>query len=109
MRLLILAFAGRGDPDAAVKRVASNVWKTCGGSPKMQKTIAVELGGALAKWRRGAMGAGLQKVAVEGLAELVKAGDLEEQGEEPVEAASFGFEEAKSGSEEAAKIAQGGW
>ena len=105
---MILAFTGRLDPDAAVKRVASNVWKTCGGSPKMQKTIVAELSGCLLKWRRGAKGAGLQKVAKEALQELVKAGDLEEPQEAEEELVDFRFEEAKSSCEEAAKIAQGG-
>ncbi len=31
LRILILAFVGRNDPDAAVKRVASNVWQ---GTPR---------------------------------------------------------------------------
>eukprot|EP00434_Breviolum_minutum_P020469 symbB.v1.2.018050.t3/scaffold1425.1/size119490/8 len=108
LRILILAFVGRNDPDAAVKRVASNVWKTSGGSPKMQKTIVQELSQSFMKWRAGSMGPGLQKVAKDALAELVKAGDLEEVSEE-VEATTneFVFDVAKSINEEAAQIASG--
>ncbi|CAE7202660.1 HEF3 [Symbiodinium sp. CCMP2592] len=108
LRILILAFVARNDPDAAVKRVASNVWKTSGGSPKMQKTIAQELSDSIAKWRSGAMGAGLQKVAKEALAELVKAGDAEQPAEEPEAVKTdFAFEAAKTSNEEAARIAAG--
>eukprot|EP00439_Symbiodinium_sp_Y106_P082736 s465_g22.t1 len=108
LRILILAFVARNDPDAAVKRVASNVWKTSGGSPKMQKTIAQELSDSITKWRSGAMGAGLQKVAKEALAELVKAGDAEQPAEEPEAVKTdFAFEPAKTSNEEAARIAAG--
>ncbi|CAE7228817.1 HEF3 [Symbiodinium sp. CCMP2456] len=108
LRILILAFVARNDPDAAVKRVASNVWKTSGGSPKMQKTIAQELSDTIAKWRSGAMGAGLQKVAKEALAEMVKAGDAEQPAEEPEAVKTdFAFEPAKTSNEGAARIAAG--
>ncbi|CAK9019299.1 Elongation factor 3B (EF-3B) (Homolog of EF-3) (Translation elongation factor 3B) [Durusdinium trenchii] len=108
LRVLILSFVARSDPDAAVKRVASNVWKTSGGSPKMQKTIIKELSESILKWRAGSMGAGLQKVAKDALAELVKAGDLEEPSED-AEAVTgdFAFEVAQSNSAEAARIAAG--
>ncbi|CAJ1345754.1 unnamed protein product [Effrenium voratum] len=108
VRVLVLAFVARSDPDAAVKRVASNAWKTSGGSPKMQKTIIQELSQSITKWCAGSMGGGLQKVAKDALAELVKAGDLEQPAEVPeAVTADFAFAAPVSTNEEAAKIAAG--
>lgn len=107
-RVLCLAFIARNDPDAAVKRVASNVWKTSGGAPKLQKALAPALDAYLTPLLKGEMGAGFQKVAKESFAELVKAGDLEAKYEEfAAVTEGFAFKGAVSVSEEAARIAAG--
>ena len=46
LRVLILSFVARSDPDAAVKRVASNVW--CGG--RECGRVAVEVDPCAAWW-----------------------------------------------------------
>eukprot|EP00933_Yihiella_yeosuensis_P030366 TRINITY_DN2400_c1_g1_i1.p1 TRINITY_DN2400_c1_g1~~TRINITY_DN2400_c1_g1_i1.p1 ORF type:complete len:1380 (-),score=484.60 TRINITY_DN2400_c1_g1_i1:425-4564(-) len=107
-RLLCLAFVARFDPDAAVKRVSSNVWKTCGGAPKMQKALAPTLEKYITKLLKGEMGAGFQKVAQKALEDVVKAGDMQAPSEEfGAVTEGFSFPDAASSSEKAQKIARG--
>mmetsp|Transcript_45337 Transcript_45337/g.98578 ORF Transcript_45337/g.98578 Transcript_45337/m.98578 type:complete len:1420 (+) Transcript_45337:85-4344(+) len=80
----------RSDPDAAVKRFANGTWKTAGGAPKVQKQILPTFEKLLRKMRAGDMGLGAQKLAIEVLDAMVKAGEIEPiEGDEPAEVARF--------------------
>jgi len=107
-RVLCLGFIARYDPDAAVKRVANNIWKVSGGAPKVQKLIVPAVEKMVLSMRRGEMGVGAQKLAKEVIADLVKSGDMEAPTEEFADSTEvFAFPPPKSVSPEAARIANG--
>jgi len=107
-RVICLAFLMKSDADAAVKRIAGGVWKTAGGSPKLQKSIMPAIEKRLLALRRGEMGIGAQKLAVEVLDGLAKAGEVEAPAEEVADAAgAFSFPAPARSSPEAASIAAG--
>ncbi|CAE7193820.1 TEF3 [Symbiodinium sp. CCMP2592] len=90
-RVLVLIFLARYDADASVKRVANGLWKTAGGAPKVQKAIMPSVSKTLQKFRGGSKGPGAQKLALEVLDQLVKAGELEAIEEAIPEAPKFQF------------------
>jgi len=90
-RVLVLIFLARYDTDASVKRVANGLWKTAGGAPKVQKAIIPSVSKTLQKFRGGSKGPGAQKLALEVLDQLVKAGELEAIEEAVPEALKFQF------------------
>eukprot|EP00439_Symbiodinium_sp_Y106_P062037 s2385_g9.t1 len=79
------------DTDASVKRVANGLWKTAGGAPKVQKAIMPSVSKTLQKFRGGSKGPGAQKLALEVLDQLVKAGELEAIEEAVPEVPKFQF------------------
>ncbi|CAE7941575.1 ILA, partial [Symbiodinium necroappetens] len=90
-RVLVLIFLARYDADASVKRVANGLWKTAGGAPKVQKAIMPSVSKTLQKFRGGSKGPGAQKLALEVLDQLVKAGELEAIEDAVPEAPKFQF------------------
>mmetsp|Transcript_58848 Transcript_58848/g.140342 ORF Transcript_58848/g.140342 Transcript_58848/m.140342 type:complete len:1419 (-) Transcript_58848:107-4363(-) len=88
--VLVLIVLMRMDADASVKRYANATWKTSGGAPKLQKTIAPAVEKMLQRMRAGEFGLGMQKHAPKVYEELVKSGDLEAPtGDEPAAVEKF--------------------
>lgn len=107
-RVICLSFIAKSDSDAAVKRVAGGVWKTAGGSPKLQKIIMPVMEKTLLCMRKGEWGAGAQKLACDIIEGLVKSNEMEAPTDELVEATGgFSFPAPVSVSAEAAAIAAG--
>jgi len=107
-RVICLGFIAKSDSDAAVKRVAGAVWKTAGGSPKLQKLVMPVIEKTLLLMRKGGWGAGAQKLACDIIEGLVKSNEMEAPTDEMVEAtAGFSFPAPARVSAEAAAIAAG--
>eukprot|EP00930_Biecheleria_cincta_P045393 TRINITY_DN31293_c0_g2_i1.p1 TRINITY_DN31293_c0_g2~~TRINITY_DN31293_c0_g2_i1.p1 ORF type:complete len:1428 (+),score=369.05 TRINITY_DN31293_c0_g2_i1:76-4359(+) len=88
--LLILLTVLRSDVDASVKRYANGAYKTSGGAPKLQKTIAPALEKFCLKIRSGELGRGFQILSVKAIEEIVKSGDMDAPGgDEPAQATKY--------------------
>eukprot|EP00441_Pelagodinium_beii_P008993 CAMPEP_0197703132 /NCGR_PEP_ID=MMETSP1338-20131121/125279_1 /TAXON_ID=43686 ORGANISM="Pelagodinium beii, Strain RCC1491" /NCGR_SAMPLE_ID=MMETSP1338 /ASSEMBLY_ACC=CAM_ASM_000754 /LENGTH=1412 /DNA_ID=CAMNT_0043287025 /DNA_START=11 /DNA_END=4249 /DNA_ORIENTATION=+ len=108
-RVLVLMVVMRFDSDASVKRYANGAWKTSGGAPKLQKTIAPAIEKMVLKMRAGELGLGMQKLAAKALEELAKDGTMEApSGDEPAAASKFVIEPpARDAGSDSASIAAG--
>lgn len=107
-RIICLSFIAKSDSDAGVKRVAGGVWKTAGGSPKLQKIMMPTIEKMLLRMRQGDLGAGAQKLACDIIEGLVKSNEMEAPTDEMTEATGgFAFPVPVSVSAEAAAIVAG--